>query len=288
MLIGKKTIVIILASLAIFVVGVFGYLRYAEFCQPILQSDAYDRDQIKRGIVVRATNPAIIRELDAGLKEYNKKRSWGEWWQETKFSGCSKIFPPQQITLPAPFMPVMPTMTPQQVPPQTQTPTDTRSWGERFKDPAIPEVTGVEWQTYTNKEYGFEMEYPMGMEIETGGNSQDGSAYIYFDPSPHRPFNTFLAITVSSKSLRERFQEDLYVVYRRKLENMTPDATINGLGIIIEGPDEDPNSNGSNALVVYLEKYGHSYHFVEVHHESDNERDMQIIERMIKTFHFLK
>ena len=286
MLNDKKTIVIILASLTVLVIGIFGYLRYAKFCQPTLESDAYMKIQVERGIVVRASNPAIIRELDAGLKEAKRKMSWGQWWLDTRLSGCRKIFPPQPFpTLPTPFMP---TTTPTQPPPQTQAPADTRSWGERFRDKTIPEVKGVTWQTYTNKEYGFEMEYPKGMEIETGKSSQAESSYIHFDLPLRRPYNAFMTIVIYPKSLREIFQGDLYVVYRHKLENMTPDAIINELGIVISGADENPDSNGSNALAVYLEKYGHSYYLGESGHDFNDTQDYKIVEHMIKTLHFLK
>ena len=130
------------------------------------------------------------------------------------------------------------------------------------------------------------MEYPVGWGVEEGMSSQDGSYYIYFDPSPHRPYNTFLAITVSPKSLREIFQKNLYLVSRFKSsQGIIADATINGLDIIIEGPDADPDRI---PLVVDLEKDGHSYYFVDAREAFHDAHDKQILEHMIKSLHFLK
>ena len=177
MLNDKKTIVIILASLAVLVVGVFGYLRYSEFCQPTLESDAYMKIQVERGILVRASNPAIIQGLNAGLKEAKRKMSWGQWWLDTGLSGCRNIFPPQPFpTLPAPFMP---TITPPQLPPQTQEPTELPVSPVPLVSPLMPEVnpdpkdnlnTGPideqEKRLYRNEAFGFEVKYPASFKAE--------------------------------------------------------------------------------------------------------------------------
>ena len=180
---------------------------------------------------------------------------------------------------------------PSNVPLRTISPTptlNTQTWGERFRDATIPEIPGITWQTYTNKEYGFEMEYPKGMEIKTGKSSQAGSSYIHFNLPSRRPYDAFMTIVIYSKSLREIFQGDLYVVYRHNLENMTPDATINGFGIFTENSNQSPDSNGSNALAIYFEEYGHSYYLGESGHGFNNTQDYKIIEHMIKTLYFLK
>ena len=194
--------------------------------------------------------------------------------------------PTPLVSLPSPFIPMI---TSSPVPEVSSM--DTRSWGERFRNPTIPEVPGITWQTYTNKEFGFEMEYSKGMEIGEGKSSQAGSPYIYhidfFLPSRH-PFSSFMSIGVSPKSLREIFQEDLYRVYRHKLENMIPDATTNGLGIFTANSNQSPDSNGSNALVLYFEKYGNSYMLDEPGNAFNNAQDYKIIEHMIKSLHFLK
>ena len=286
MLNSKKTIVIILASLAVLVVGVFGYRRYAEFCQPPLQSDAYLRDQIDRGIVVRATNPAIIRELDAGLKEYKKKRNWGEWWQETTFSGCSKIFPPQQIILPgAPFMP---TITPPQLPPQTQAPADTRSWGERFRDKTIPEVPGVTWQTYTNNEYGFEMEYPVGWGIQETNLSVSQNTNLKpnlkFYIEPYKWHAEVLYLSLSKGTIRDLFfRKDTYWTDRIN-KGLTPDASVGATSAYIYFSERyDPQID----LNILFEKDNFTYDFSQSMGARSYGND-KIIEHMIKTFHFLK
>ena len=62
---------------------------------------------------------------------------------------------------------------------------------------------------------------------------------------------------------------------------MTPDATIHGIDFFIADAESDRNN-----LLMYFEKYGHTYYFVEVHF--NEEKDKKMIEHIAKTFRFLK
>ncbi len=185
------------------------------------------------------------------------------------------------------------TTTPEQPTPAPDKTSDTRSWGERLRDTMIPKVPGVVWQTYTNKEYGFEIEYPKDFWIETGrvGDRNTGS-YIYFHPhgppnpnlyGAEHPYATLLAISVSPKSLKEFVGVGSYLDQRFKKGLVTPDATLHGLDIFIENPE---GQSDQNPLLLYFEKYSHTYYLVEVHF--NEQEDKKMLEHMVKTFHFIK
>ena len=85
------------------------------------------------------------------------------------FSGSGLIMltarPAPSSDTPYPSINLPPSGAPSVSPYVSMSPTpipDTRTWGERLRDKTIPQVPGVTWQTYTNTEYGFEMEYPKG------------------------------------------------------------------------------------------------------------------------------
>ena len=92
------------------------------------------------------------------------------------------------VPVPVPRPSPMPTTTPQVLSTAApQASVDTRSWGERFRDPTIPQVTGVAWQTYTNKEYGFQLQYPKGWDVEFLGNKEYRAIFFnepFFSTSP--------------------------------------------------------------------------------------------------------
>lgn len=213
------------------------------------------------------------------------------WYAQTRPKPITEYVPPAGNE---PFPSGLPTTTPQQVSPTPPSGTiDTRSWGERFRDPTIPEIPGVAWQTYTNKEYGFEMEYPQGFWIETKeDNTKDMRSHIYVHPPGSRihmygedlPYRTLVSITVSPKSLKEFVGEGSYLDQRFKKQGMTPDATLHSIDLFIENPDGQSNQN---FLFLYFEKYGHSYGISETY-PGDNEKEKKLTEHIIKTFRFLK
>ncbi|TSC62972.1 MAG: hypothetical protein G01um101448_77 [Parcubacteria group bacterium Gr01-1014_48] len=197
----------------------------------------------------------------------------------------------QNISMPPlPSIPPTPMTIPQPLG-KPQGSVDIRSWGERFRDKTIPEVPGIEWQTYVNKEYGFTMEYPTGFWIERGESSnKEIESYIYINSLKHvnplvypKGHATLLAISISPKSLPEFIGESTYFDERFKKQGMTPDATMHGMDLFIDYSDSE---SSRESLRIYFEKYGHSYYFVEVHFNEDDDKKM--IEHMIKTFHFLK
>ena len=172
-------------------------------------------------------------------------------------------------------------------------PVDTRSWGERLRDPVIPDVPGAVWQIYRNKKYGFQMEYPKGFWIESkkdSANNKRSEIYIHppYPPNPRvfgteNPYASLAHISVSTQSLREFIGQSTYFDERFKNLGMIPDAVIDGIDFFIDSADAESNRI---ALLMYFEKYGHTYSFGGVHF--DGEKDKKMIEHMAKTFRFLK
>lgn len=178
-------------------------------------------------------------------------------------------------------------------PPQEyETPADKRSWGERLRDPALPDIPGVVWQTYTNKKYGFKIKYPKDFWIESkkdSANDKRSKIYIHppYPPNPdvygeEQPYPSLVSISIAQQGLREFMEQSTYFDERFK-QGMIPDATINGIDFFIR--DVDAESNGI-ALEIYFEKYDHTYSFGGVHF--NEEKDKKMIEYMAKTFRFLK
>lgn len=186
------------------------------------------------------------------------------------------------------------TTTPQQVPPTSPNKlTDTRSWGERLRDPAIPDVPGVAWQIYANKKYGFQMEYPKDFWIESkkdSTNDKRSKIYIHppYPPNPRvygeeHPYASLASISIAQQGLREFIGQSTYFDERFKKQGMISDAIINEIDFFIDSADAESDRI---ALLMYFEKYGHTYYFGEVHF--NEEKDKKMIEHMAKTFRFLK
>jgi len=172
-------------------------------------------------------------------------------------------------------------------------PIDTRSWGERFRDPAIPDVPGITWQTYTNKEYGFEMEYPKGTRVEIMKDFKNtGVVWLYFnfynDMSGMRAPITFGGIMSIRRgtldTLRNELMRSAYWVNRINTRGFIPDATRNGIDMFIETADEP---SGHNVPSVNIVGGGYVYQLSESY-ESQSEETDKITEHIIKTFRFLK
>ena len=189
--------------------------------------------------------------------------------------------PTPSVSLPSPFIPAI-TSSPA---PEVSS-MDTRSWGERFRDKTIPEVPGVTWQTYTNKEYGFAMEYPKRGSVKIVANA--GVTVFDFASQQYESEkidSTVLILSTSQGTLRdELMQQGNYWSERIKKDGLTPDIIIHGIDLFLY----DPNGRSDqNVLWIRFEKYGYIYRFGEPF-EAHNEENNKIIEHMIKTFRFLK
>ena len=195
---------------------------------------------------------------------------------------------------PTPGSPFAPPTTPYPSTSPTPIP-DTRTWGERFRDKTIPDVPGVEWQTYTNQKYGFKMDYPRGWYIETQTDGEKGFSSLerlfemQFSPSKDFYLNTFFSLQIRKKSLLQFIREDLSPnrnLYKRfQIYPIIPDAMINGLGIIIDSPDLEPEGM---SLWVFFEKNAYTYILNQHEPGFDFVRNGRIAEHMAKTFRFLK
>lgn len=172
--------------------------------------------------------------------------------------------------------------------PPPDAPPDTRSWGERLRDPVIPDVKDITWQVYMNKEYGFEVKYPDGWEIQKSNVPTSGGVMFEF-------FNTKLPFGNITKSV--------FNVYKGHLKNelirggthswneriqrygLVSDATINNINMYIESPQL--SSNNGVLLSVFFEKNGFIFSIGETF-DATNNQDHKITEYIIKSFHFLK
>lgn len=209
------------------------------------------------------------------------------WYVRTRPKPITAYVPPVgSAPFPQPVGSDVPTTTPIQQSEIPDAPADMRSWGERFRDTTIPEVPGVTWQTYTNKEYGFQMEYPMGWAINRNKEAKNPNAINSFPfyLKSRSPYPPILAFDVFRATLREFVSQISDLDQRFKNQGITPDATINGISLFIRGGNEGSNRD---ALSAVLEKDGHVYVFGESF-EWHNEEVNKIIEHMVKTFHFLK
>lgn len=192
-------------------------------------------------------------------------------------------------TLPPAPQPIHVPTTTLQPPGESQKPIDTRSWGERFMDKTIPEVEGVTWQTYTNTEYGFEMEYPKGWGVEKEDvKTLRGMFFEFYRQSqthPDYPIASMLGLGIYKGRLQEELQRDGYWARRIEKYGLVSDANINGVDVYIYASElSDPQQID---LELSFEKNDFRYRFTQPMGTKSYEND-KIIEHMIKTFHFLK
>lgn len=162
-----------------------------------------------------------------------------------------------------------------------------------MRDPAIPDIPGVVWQTYINKEYGFKMEYPKGFWIESkknNTNNKRSEIYIHpsYPPNPRvygeeQPYASLASISIAQQDPREFIGQSTYFDERFRKQGMIPDAIIHGIDFFIYNAGVESNKI---AFEMYFEKYGNAYYFGEVHF--NEEKDKKMIEHIAKTFRFLK
>jgi len=209
------------------------------------------------------------------------------WYTQIRLKPITAYIPPVgSEPFPQPVGSDVPTTSPIQQPKTSDEPADTRSWGERMRDAIIPDVPGVTWQRYTNKDYGFQMEYPKGWTTKTDVDNKNFPQYINFNRfPPHKNSYTMntLSFRVSNKNLQELAKEDVDLTNRFQRRDTTPDAIIHDINIFIYDPD---TGSDNVTLTLYFEGNGHSYTFIEPWF-TDN-KDKAIIEHMIKSFHFIQ
>jgi hypothetical protein len=208
------------------------------------------------------------------------------WWSTSKEYLARRQG--QEISATTPPLALQPTHVPTttlQPQAEPQTSGDTRSWGERFRDKTIPEVEGVTWQTYTDTEYGFEMEYPKGWGVEKEDvKTSGGVAFMFYRiPNSHDPYSRFLSLNIYRGKLRDALQRDGYWSRRIEKNGLVPDAKINGMDVYIYASElHDPQQVD---LFLSLERNNFVYHFTQPMGTKSYEND-EIIEHMIKSFKF--
>ena len=183
--------------------------------------------------------------------------------------------------------PLPPGLTPSSIPSETISPTpagDIRTWGERFRDPTIPEVPGVTWQTYTNKEFGFEMEHPVGWGVQETNAQISREVTLEFYVNPYKKYTNPLFLNLSKGTIHDNFSHRGNYWINRIKKGLAPDANIKGIDVYI---DTSEWHSTQNDLGLYFEKNGFIYSFQERMGASSYENN-NIIEHMIKTLHFLK
>lgn len=173
-------------------------------------------------------------------------------------------------------------------------PVSMEAWLERLNSKKIPETQIAEWKTYKNQEYGFELQYPSTWEIEEG--EVDGvdsnprnirSIYINFEKGASGEGTSFVTSKSASLRIRKESLGEYFKLIPERNERLitkglTPDAVINGIKIII-----DPVSAGVDSaafLPMLFEHNGMMYSFGM----RERMREDEIIEYMIKSFHFVK
>lgn len=185
--------------------------------------------------------------------------------------------PPASVS---PFIPA-PSYSPPSEPP------DTRSWKERFRDKTIPDVPGIEWQTYTNKEYGFGINYPVGWRFikETTRKHPHAldSFRLYLPDEQKNSDISIFSINIFPETLHEFAHTDSALDERLK-KGMSPDTTINGIDLLIMSSD---GSSDGIILRVIFEKDGHTYLLGQSFH-ANNDQNNNIIEHMVKTLRIIK
>lgn len=165
-------------------------------------------------------------------------------------------------------------------------PMSMEAWRERLNSKKIPETQVAQWQTYQNKEYGFELQYPSTWEI-TEGEVEGFALRIYFGKGASGEGIAFVPAKSASLSiikiplseyLKQRMESD----QRLMTKNLTPDAVINGINIIIDYGRTDVDS--AAFIPMLFEHNGITYEFGM----KERMREDEIIEYMIKSFHFVQ
>lgn len=167
---------------------------------------------------------------------------------------------------------------------------DPLPWGVRLVSKEMPHVEGVIWKTYTNKEYGFEMQYPERWSIDSNfDNYVEYHTGVYqtifftFDPPEATYDNVHL-------TLRRHNNKNLMEYLERYYKELGTDnyhgpvkrnIVINNINWLVENPDEYEMYGE-----LYAEKGDYIYLFPGTSFPTRNERN--IVEYMIKSFHFIQ
>lgn len=166
-------------------------------------------------------------------------------------------------------------------------PVSMEMWLERLNSKKIPETQIAEWKIYKNQEYGFELQYPSTWEITEGegqGFVRNGKyvplVFVNFGKGASGEDTSF----VSAKSvLLEIFKISLSEYLKSILESdkrfIARKVVINGINIIIIDYGHTDLGNAAFSPMLF-EHNGIMYSF--------NSSENEIIEYMIKSFHFVQ
>lgn len=202
------------------------------------------------------------------------------------------ITPTPTPVLPTPVYSVPPTsFTPMSTPYQGFT--DTRSWPERLKDPRLPEILDINWQTYINSEYNFSLRYPKEWAIkEEFWESTDptspkitGKVFtFYLKGKPYKSFDDALfMMTIYKGYLLDELKRSSYWVNRINNSGLSPDVTSNYIPMYLL--DDYKGSTSQETILGIMFSQG-DYVYSMGESFSTGVRDKAIIEYIVKTFHF--
>jgi hypothetical protein len=173
-----------------------------------------------------------------------------------------------------------PTITPT----PTQEPTHTQSWGERFRNPALPSIPGATWQTYTDTKYGFTFQYATGWEIQKSTVSASNGIVLAFCVQAYKPKECrVLTLNIHPGNIRdELIATDGQWAADIQKNGLIPTARVNGIDLFIT--DADRGSSEEMLLDLHFEHNGWVYSFGSTF---AGDQQVQIInEYIIKSFHF--
>jgi hypothetical protein len=164
---------------------------------------------------------------------------------------------------------------------------DMRScWGERFRDKELPKIPGIIWQTYSNKEYGFALKYPVGWRIEKSNVPMSGGVVFTFCIEQYKPKECrALSLNIYKGKLKgELIRTDSEWADRIKEYGLVPDANLDSVNVFIRYPEQNSEET---LLELWFEENRSIYVFDEARGVSSNE-NKKIIEYLIKSIRFLK